>query len=379
MDDVLIFADTERCPELRRELPLSVPDPFLYAEVGGVRHGVISRMEIPRLAALGAGVELHAPEELGSDELHRQGLTAHEVREQLVIRFCRTHGLDRAVVPAAFPLRMADVLRAAGIELEPSQSLFDDRRRAKTPSQLAGIRRAQRAAEAGMAAVAELIARAEPRADGAVVDGEVLTSERLRRTLLATFSEHDAFADELIASHGPQAAVGHESGSGPILPGEPIIVDIWPREKDSACYTDMSRTFVIGDPPAELVDYHRVTKAARDAAAAEIRPGAGARAIYDAAAAVIESAGYATARTKKPGEALDHGFYHGLGHGVGLGVHEQPMLGFAATGELAVGDVITIEPGVYRPGFGGCRIEDILLVTDDGAELLTAFPYELTR
>jgi Xaa-Pro aminopeptidase len=376
MNDVLIFGDSERSAELRREVPVGVVDPFLYAEVGGTRHVVISRMEIPRLAAATAGVIFHPMDELGGDDLRRQGRSHDEVLEQAAVRFCRDQGIGRAVVPAAFPVRMADVLRDAGIEIEPWQSLFSDRRRVKTPAQMEGIRRAQRAAEAGMAAVAGLIARAEPRQDGAVADGAPLTSERLRHVLLATFLEHGAVAGKVIASHGPQAAAGHENGSGVILPGEPVIVDIWPQDPQTGCYTDMTRTFVVGEPPAELARYQRVVKDAHDAAIAEVRPGADVRAVYGAAASVIERAGYPTLRTRQPGKPLDHGFYHLLGHGVGLELHEAPMLG-TAPGELVAGDVITIEPGVYRQGFGGCRLEDILVVTDRGADVLTTFPYDL--
>lgn len=373
-----MFADTERSAELRRELPVNVGDAFLYAEVDGTRHAVIAQMEIPRLAALDVPIELHPLEEFGADELRRQGLPFSEVQERIAVEFCRRFGAGRVVVPSAFPVRMADVLRDAGVEVEPRQATFTDRRRVKTQTQLQGIERAQRAAEAGMAAVADLIARAEPRPDGAVVDGEPLTSERLRRTLLVTFLEHGAVGDEVIASHGAQSAVGHESGSGVVLPGEPVIVDIWPREPATGCYTDMSRTFVVGRPPDELVEYQRVVKEAVDASVAELRAGVSTRVVYDAAAEVIERAGYPTARTKEPGTPLDRGFYHGLGHGVGLQVHEAPFIGHVEENTLVAGDVVTIEPGVYRPGFGGCRIEDILLVTDDGAELLTRFPYELS-
>jgi Xaa-Pro aminopeptidase len=375
MVDVLIFGDSERSPELRREVSVGVVDPFLYAEASGTRHVVISRMEIPRLAAAGAGAVFHPVDELGGDELSQQGLGRDEVLERVAVRFCREQGIGRAVVPATFPVRMADVLREAGIEIEPRQSLFSDRRRVKTPAQIEGIRRAQRAAEAGMTAVASLIARARPGKDGAVVDGTPLTSERLRHVLLATFLEHGAVAGKVITSHGPQSAAGHENGSGVILPGEPVIVDIWPQDPRTACYTDMTRTFVVGEPPAELAEYHRIVKDAHDAAIAEVRPGADARAVYGAAAGVIERAGYPTLRTRQPGKPLD-GFYHLLGHGVGLELHEAPMLG-TAPGELVAGDVITIEPGIYRQGFGGCRLEDILVVTDEGADVLTTFPYDL--
>lgn len=374
MDDVLIFGGSERCPELRREVPVGVVDPFLYAEASGTRHAVIARPEIPRLAAGTADVVLHPLDEFDRDD--RQDLGRAELLEQVAVRFCREQGIGKAVVPATFPVRMADVLRGAGIEIQPRQSLFSDRRRVKTPAQLAGIRRAQRAAEAGMAAVARLISRACPGEHGAVVDGASLTSERLRHVLLVTFLEHGAVAGKVIASHGQQTAEGHENGSGVIQPGEPVVVDIWPQDPQTGCYTDMTRTFVVGEPPAELAGYQRTVKQAQDAAIARVRPGADVREVYGAAAEVIEQAGYPTLRTKQQGKPLDYGFYHLLGHGVGLELHESPMLGMAP-GELVAGDVITIEPGIYRQGFGGCRLEDILVVTNDGAELLTSFPYDL--
>jgi len=161
-----------------------------------------------------------------------------------------------------------------------------------------------------------------------------------------------------------------------ILPGEPVVVDIWPQDLQTACYTDMTRTFVVGEPPAELAEYQKVVKEAYDAAIAEVRPGADTREVYGAAAGVIERAGYPTNRTKQPGQPLDHGFFHPLGHGVGLRVHEDPVLG-TRPGTLVAGDVIAVEPGIYRQGFGGCRLEDIVVVTDTGAEVLTRFPYDL--
>jgi len=376
--NVLIFGDTLRDPELRHELPIGIGDPFFYAEVNGTRHVVISQMEIPRLAELGLELELHPPEELGSDELLQEGLDRDEIQQRIAIRFCEQHGVEEAVVPDTFPVRIADCLRAAGIGLAPRRDFFSDRRRVKTAAELAGIRRAQAAAVAGMGAVADLIRRAQALDGIAVVDGEPLTSERLRRTLLLTFLEHDTTADELIVSHGPQTAVGHNMGSGTIKADEPIVVDIWPRDNESACYTDMTRTFVVGEPPAELVEWHRVVKEALDASLAEIRAGARGRAVYDRACDVIEAAGQPTQRTKEPGKPLDEGFFHGLGHGVGLEVHEAPGMGLVDKHEFLVGDVVAVEPGVYRPGFGGCRLEDIVLVTENGAENLTDFPYELT-
>ena len=130
MTDVLIYADTFRSPELRHEVPLGVPDPFLYAEKDGTKHIVIGAMEIPRLREIG-GFELHPGEEFGSDELAARGLSYAEIREQIVVRAVEARGVSAAFVPEAFPLRMADLLRGAGVELTPNRAFFDGRRRAE--------------------------------------------------------------------------------------------------------------------------------------------------------------------------------------------------------------------------------------------------------
>jgi Xaa-Pro aminopeptidase len=355
---------------------MSVGDPFLYVERDGTRHVVISSMEIPLVAELG-DYELHPLEEFGLDELRRSGKPSSEIPEELVVRAVTALGVEDAIVPASFPLLVADRLRAAGVRLEPDREAFDRRRRVKSAAELAGIRRAQAAAEAGMAAARDLLARARPNGDGLEVDGEPVTSELLRGTIRRSVLEHGATADELVASHGPQAAIGHHAGQGRLRAGEPVVIDLWPRDDASACSADMTRTFVVGDVPDEVAEWHRHCTAALDRAIEAIRPGVTARSVFDATCEVFEAAGYPTQRTKVDGEPLRDGFVHSLGHGVGLEVHEEPLLGMAGHDELVAGDVIAVEPGLYRAGFGGLRLEDLVLVTEDGAENLTRFPYDL--
>lgn len=376
MPDVLIYADTMRSPELRHEVPLGVPDPFLYLEKDGVKHVVASSMELARLAELNL-FELHANHEFGADELVRSGMPWREAGREVVRRAIEQIGVTNAVVPETFPLWLADALRAEGIELTADGEFFDERRRVKTEAQLAGMRRAQRAAEAGMDVARDLLRRAEGNGAGLAVDGEPLTVERVKAAMGQAFVAGGAVFDDFIVAPGPQGAVGHDMGSGPIRAGVPIVIDIWPRDAETFVFCDMTRTFVVGDVPDDVRRWHGLCKQALERAVAEVRPGASGRAIFDGSCEIFEAEGEPTQRTKQPGETLADGFFHGLGHGVGLEVHESPGLGLASKDELRPGDVVTVEPGLYRRGYGGVRLEDLVLVTDDGHENLTSYPYEL--
>ena len=376
MPDVVIYADTFRSPELRHEVPIGIPDPFLYVEKNGTKHVQIGSLEIPRLAELGR-FELHPAEEFGVDELRAAGLNREEIEDELRLRTLRALEVDRAVVPANFPLAAADHLRANGVDVVADRDLFDDRRRVKTQAELEGIRRAQAAAEAGMAAARDLLGRARPDGEALTVDGDPLTSERIKIAISQAFVAHGATADEFIVSHGAQSAIGHHMGSGPIRPREPIVIDLWPRDNESFCYADMTRTFVVGDVPDEIAEWHRLVKEALDRAVSEIRAGVQGKSIFEGSCEIFERAGYPTQRTKEAGKPLEDGFFHGLGHGVGLEVHEAPGMGIVGVEELVAGDVVTVEPGLYRQGVGGCRLEDLVVVTEDGAENLTSFPYDL--
>jgi Xaa-Pro aminopeptidase len=373
---VLIVGDTVRTPELRHEVPLIVPDPFVYAEIDGRRVVVIAAMEVARIDALGVGLEVRPTEEFGADEIRRSGLSRRAAADELAIRVVRGLGIEEARVPRAFPLGLADRLRSLGIVLDVEQELFDDRRRRKSSQELAGIRRAQRAAEAGVATARDLLARAEPMNGGLVVDGEPLTCELVKERILATFLAHGAVADEMVVAHGPQTAIAHDMGSGPISADDLVLLDLFPVDVESACFADLSRTFVVGRAQPEVREWHALCCEALALASAEVRPGADGREIYRLVSAFFAHHGFPTLLTKPAGEVLLDGFYHGLGHGVGLEVHEAPALGTYGD-ELVAGDVITIEPGLYRQGFGGVRVEDLLRVTEDGYELLTDCPYEL--
>jgi len=374
--DVLIFADSVISPEMRHEVPILVPDPFLYAEKDGQPFSVSTAFEVVRLAEI--GIEAHAWEEFGYDELLEQGLPREEiVWTHLNLNACRELGIEQATVPRSFPALAADHLRANGITLHPDYDFFAERRRVKTANELEGIRRAQKAAEAGMAAAKEILGRAERSNGSLTVDGDPLTAELIKAKIRRVFTEQGTTSDDFIVSHGAQTAIGHELGFGEIAPDEPVVIDLWPKDPESGCYADMTRTYVVGTPSDELVEYHRLVKEALDRSLEATKPGVPGVDVYTLVCELFEEHGQKTTLSKPPGEVLASGFVHGLGHGVGLEVHEAPTLSRGGASELVAGDVVTLEPGLYRAGYGGCRLEDIVLVTEDGAENLTDFPYDL--
>jgi len=363
---VLIYGDTVRNASLRHEVPVSIGDPFLYLESNGARAVLASALERPRLEAAG-DFQLIGLEELGWDELIASGRPRWDIEFELAVRAVEKLGVRDAQVPAEFPLELAERLRGRGVELRPNHDEFANRRRVKNAAELEGVRRAQKAADAAMAKAAELLR-----------GGGELTSEGVRNAMIAVCREHDATLEaEVIVASGAAGAVGHDPGSGPLREGESIIIDIWPMDDQSACYADMTRTFVIGEVPDDIAEWHRLTQEALEQTRAAVRPGVNGREIYDIACDVYEKAGIPTGRTKAEGEVLRDGFFHGLGHGVGLEVHEAPNLGRSGD-ELVPGDVITLEPGAYRQGYGGVRLEDLVLVTEDGGETLTDYGYALS-
>jgi Xaa-Pro aminopeptidase len=183
----------------------------------------------------------------------------------------------------------------------------------------------------------------------------------------------------MVKAMGPDPHIGHEPGSGPLPAHTPILIDLWPRDEESGCWSDMTRTFVRGEISDQIAELHALVITAHERSCAAVRPGIPGVELYGIACDVFEAAGHPTGRTKAAGETLREGFYHGLGHGVGLQVHEAPHLGRTGADPLIAGDVIAIEPGTIVRSLGGVRVEDLLVVTDDGAVSLTsALPYDLT-
>ena len=354
------------------------PDPVIALRAGDKRYLIVSSMEYGR-----AKKEAGTDEVLSFDELEVMRL-ARELKGGRALAAAAADLLERleaadspVAVPPSFGVVYADELRARGLAVTPDARLFASLRRAKTEEEISHIEKTQRAVEAACALAVEILEGSTIAEDGTLLyGGEALTSERLRSEIDIELLRRGCAADGTIAAGGPQAADPHERGRGPLRAGESIILDIFPVDTSSRYYADMTRTFVKGEPSLELKEMYDAVLEGQEAALQMIRAGVNGRDVHEKVSDILHERGYKTlVHDQKPGEPLRKGFIHGTGHGVGLEIHEAPRAS-TVDEKLVAGDVITVEPGLYDPEIGGIRIEDLVVVTEDGCRNLTNFPKE---
>ena len=378
MTTYLVYDVTQRSPELFHELGGEVAtDPVAFIEHEGNRIVVGSPNEESVFSRREDVVdEFWSERDFGSMDLFKDRARPPElVGAEIVLRALQKIGSREVRVPPTFRVAVADYLRDAGIEVVVDGEEWTRRRRAKTPWELEGIERAQRATETAMLTAARMLREAEPTNDGLLrFDGEILTAEWIREAMSAELLTQGAESEFMLIHSGDACLRGHDEGTGPILADQSCIIDCFPRERKHGAYTDMTRTFVPGHPSRELERLHGHCRAALEIAFEALRPGRN-----DAYANVVDyfkAQGYPV-REDSPVGALKEGFVHGLGHGVGLEVHEAPDLSFRSDA-LVEGDVVAVEPGLYFEGVGGVRLEDTVVVTESGPEHFTdPYPYDL--
>ena len=355
------------------------PDPVIFLRTADKRYLAVSALEYGRADKEAPVDELVSFEELDFTRLARQLKSGARALAAATANFLTKFGAEGSLVtvPPHFGVAYADELRARGIKIEPDGKLFTDLRRVKSQSEISYIEETQRTTEEACAHAVEILEEAEVAGDGTLRwRGETLTSELLRSEIDVELLRRGCAADEgTITAGGPQAADPHERGSGPLKAGETIILDIFPRNQKSRYYADLTRTFVKGAPDESIKMYDAVLEA-QETAISIIGAGVNGRDVHDKVSDILHQKGYKTNKhDQKPGEPLIEGFFHGTGHGVGLQVHEAPRVSTVEE-ELRAGDVVTVEPGLYKPGMGGVRIEDLVVVTEDGCRNLTNFPKE---
>jgi Xaa-Pro aminopeptidase len=284
----------------------------------------------------------------------------------------RERGVERLQVGADFPSAVLRQVERRGLEIEVLDGSLFPEREIKACFEAAEIKKGNAASAAGLRVAARVLREAHTMPDGTLHhNGRVLTSERLRELIDIACLEHGARANETIVAGGDQACDPHGRGSGPLRANELIIVDIFPRLVGSGYHGDMTRTFLKGTPSDAQRGLVDIVGAAQRLAIEQIRAGADGVALYHKVRDYFTFRGYPTEKRN----GLNVGFIHGLGHGLGLEVHEPPRMSrLGAT--LREGHVVTVEPGLYYPGLGGCRIEDVVWVTETGCEMLSEAPYD---
>jgi Xaa-Pro aminopeptidase len=289
-----------------------------------------------------------------------------------VLAFFEERGIRSVVVPGGFPIEHGDALRARGIDVQVRREPFLEERLVKTPAEVECILKAMRRTEAALGAAIGAIREAEV-ADGVLRwRGEILTAEMLKRLIAVHLLEDGLLAQHTIVACGEAACDPHNEGSGPLRPGQAIILDVFPRDEGSRYFADITRTVVKGRAPEALREMYRAVEKGQERALHLIRDGADGEAVHREVQATLERHGFRTGEVN----GRMQGFFHGTGHGLGLEVHELPRVSKVPT-TLRTGNVVTVEPGLYYPGIGGVRIEDVVVVTERGCTNLTAYPKEL--
>jgi Xaa-Pro aminopeptidase len=373
VDGYMLHSDSENSDQYYLS-GFDAPDPFVTLYDGEVRLLFARSLEYGRAKAESRAATVQRYVDFDHEQLIEE-YGRHEATDRAIARFLDSHGVESVAVPPRFPLRTADGLREQAVSVSADHdSALTEIRATKTDAETDHIREAQRANEAAMERAEELIASADIDDSGRLVhDGDVLTSERVKEEIEVALLRHGCALDETIVACGRDAADPHDRGSDPLLADEPIIVDIFPRSKATKYHSDMTRTFVRGEPDDTLREWYDLTARAKAAALDTLEAGVTGEAVHGAACDVYEDAGLPTLRSD---ERTETGFIHSTGHGVGLDVHELPRVS-PGGGELRPGHVVTIEPGLYDPEVGGVRIEDIVVVTEEGYENLVDYPERL--
>ena len=370
---LMLLGDSEKDANMLYATRVFVPDPFVFIQVRGKKYILIHEMEHARVKKEACVDRVFSYGEASG--LFGGGKSVPMDVAGVCAAFLKSRGVERIAVPRAFPLAFADDLRSKGFVVFARQDPYFPDRARKDEVEARQIRRSLLAAEYGMKAAFEALAKStidRTRKGVLRLGKEILTSERMRFLIHKAILEKSCHAVHTIVSCGKRGCDPHYRGEGPLYGNEPIIVDIFPRSEITGYYGDLTRTFVKGRASERVLTmYHTVDEAQR-LAISMLKPGLEASRVHKAVCDFFSRRGFP--REEKNGRLS--GFIHGTGHGLGLDIHEHPAIG-ERPGRITEGNVVTVEPGLYYPDLGGVRLEDVVWITRGGAQRLSRFPHRL--
>jgi Xaa-Pro aminopeptidase len=365
----LIVAPSDTDADMLYATRIFIGDPFIFLQQNGKRTLVLSDLEIDR-----AKKNAKADEFVMFSQLERevQGKAKKAPPyEKVLAHFLRKRGVKRAKVPANFPLGFANEIKRKGIALETGNGLFWPAREKKTAEEIRLLERALRITETGMKRGMEILKASKPGAGKKLKwSGKTLTSEILRAEIDSAILRAGGVPTNTIVAGGDQACDPHERGFGPLQANSLIIFDIFPRDAKTGYWGDITRTVVRGRASEQQRKLWEAVKAGQALALKRIKAGVDGMSIHKAITELFDRRGFPT--EVRNGRRV--GFFHGTGHGLGLEIHEYPRLQKVT---LKAGQCLTVEPGLYYPGIGGARIEDVVIVEKDGCRILSKFPKQL--
>lgn len=365
----LLFADTRRSADQLYVGGFSVPDAFLSFKKGRKWYAVLNQLEYARALKESRFDEV-LPLELWLELTREKFQRAKVGYAELVATLADEFEIGSFKVPGDFPSSLAFNLVELGIKVDVCEgSLFPARER-KSEEELAMIREGNRCSAIGIRAAEKAIRQSVVKQGKLQLGGKVLTSERLRSIIEIACLEAGSLSMDTIAAGGDQACDPHCAGHGPLRANELIIVDVFPRVSKTGYHGDMTRTFLKGKANEAQKGIVEAVLKAQQTAIQKVKTGVNGKDVHGSVLDTFAELGYETRRGEKGAE----GFIHGTGHGLGLEVHEAPRVSIVSN-KLKRNAVVTVEPGLYYPGVGGCRIEDVVAVRDDGPELLSKYHY----
>ena len=365
----LLYAESEHGADQLYFSGFRAGDPFITLRWRGKRFGVLNALEFGR-ARKESSLDRVLSLEDWAATAKREFKMEQAGPAEVIAMLARHFRIPVFQVPAAFPLGLATKLQKLRVRLEPVDGELFPEREIKTAREARAIAEGNRCSAVGFAAAEALLRKARISRGHLMLDRKPLTSERLREEIEIACLRAGAVSLDTIAAGGDLACDPHCVGYGPLRAHELIIVDIFPRVTATGYHGDMTRTFLKGEPSdaqRKLVDAVRTAHAG---AIKAVRAGVDGRTVHDGVVDHFKKLGYETTRGPKGAQ----GFFHGTGHGLGLNVHEAPNLGRRPS-LLRKGAVVTVEPGLYYPGLGGCRIEDVVQVTARAAKPLSDYHY----
>src|SRR6266536_98012 len=362
----LIVAASETDPDMLYATKFWAPDPFIFLERNGKRTLVLSDLEIDRGRKQADADEFIMFSEL-EGEVQGKSKKAPPY-EKVLAHFLKKCGVRSAIVPANFPLGYAEELAANKVRVRATNGLFWPEREAKSEKEVEMMGRALRITEKGLKRAIEVLKASKPGSGKRLRwSGKTLTSEMLRAEIDSTILRAGGIPTGTIVAGGDQACDPHERGFGPLYADSLIILDVFPRDAKTGYFGDMTRTVLRGRASDAQRKLWNTVKAGQALALKKIKAGVDGMTIHKAIQQFFTSRGFPT--EVRNGRRV--GFFHGTGHGLGLEIHEYPRLQKVV---LKAGQCLTVEPGLYYPGIGGTRIEDVVIVTGSRCKILSRFP-----